>query len=156
MGNCVDEQETGVILLVEDDPADQELTRRALQECPSCGALYVVENGEKALDYLFRRKEYGHPAVSPEPDLIILDLNMPRVDGAEVLRQIRDDGRLCHIPVIVLTTSEREDDISRTYELGANSYITKPMSFDRFADVVQSLERYWFDVVTLPPKREGT
>jgi len=143
-----------IILLVEDDRGSQELTRRALSEGKIRNELRIVEDGEEALAYLFRRGKYKDPATSPKPDLLLLDLNLPRVDGREVLEQIRADSKLRRMAVVVLTTSRREEDILRSYELGCNSFITKPMDINQFMQVIQALERYWFQIVVLPPKTE--
>ena len=140
-----------IILLAEDDPGDQELTRRALEEGAIRNELHIVTDGEAALDYLFRRGKYQNPATSPRPDLLLLDLNMPKVDGRQVLQRVRADTNLRRLAVVVLTTSQHEEDIIRTYELGANSYITKPMELRQFMQVIQALETYWFQIVVLPP-----
>jgi CheY-like chemotaxis protein len=138
------------ILLVEDDPGDQELTRRALQDDLVRTDLRVVEDGEDALEYLRREGVYSDPEDSPRPDLMLLDLNMPRMNGRELLKILKDDPDLGRIPVCVLTTSEQEADILRSYDLGCNSYIQKPVEMDQFVNAVQRLGQYWFDVVTLP------
>jgi CheY-like chemotaxis protein len=138
-------------LLAEDDPGDQELTRRALEEGAMRNELHIVTDGEAALDYLFRRGKYQNPATSPRPDLFLLDLNMPKVDGRQVLQRVRADTDLRRLAIVVLTTSQHEEDILRTYELGANSYITKPMELRQFMQVIQALETYWFQIVVLPP-----
>ena len=143
-----------IILLVEDDRGSQELTRRALGEGKICNELRIVEDGEEALAYLFRRGKYKDPATSPKPDLLLLDLNLPRVDGREVLERIRGDSKLRRMAVVVLTTSRQEEDILRSYELGCNSFITKPVDINQFIQVIQALERYWFQIVVLPPKTE--
>jgi CheY-like chemotaxis protein len=140
-----------IILLAEDDPGDQELTRRALEEGAMRNELHIVTDGEAALDYLFRRGKYQNPATSPRPDLLLLDLNMPKVDGRQVLQHVRADTSLRRLAVVVLTTSQHEEDIIRTYELGANSYITKPLELRQFMQVIQALETYWFQIVVLPP-----
>jgi CheY-like chemotaxis protein len=140
-----------IILLAEDDPGDQELTRRALEEGAMRNELHIVTDGEAALDYLFRRGKYQNPATSPRPDLLLLDLNMPKVDGRQVLQHVRADTTLRRLAVVVLTTSQHEEDIIRTYELGANSYITKPLELRQFMQVIQALETYWFQIVVLPP-----
>jgi len=141
-----------VILLAEDDLGDQELTRRALKEGKIWNHLYVVNNGEEALDYLFRRGRYKDPATSPRPDLMLLDLNMPRVDGRQVLEQMRTEPDLRRIAVVVLTTSRQEEDIIRSYDLGCNSFITKPVDMGQFTKIIQTLEQYWFVLVVLSPK----
>ena len=143
-----------IILLVEDNRADQELTRRALEEGKIRNELRIVEDGEEALAYLFRTGKYKDPATSPKPDLLLLDLNLPRVDGREVLEQVRADAKLRRMAVVVLTTSRQEEDILRSYELGCNSFITKPVGMDQFIRVIQALEEYWFQIVVLPPKME--
>jgi len=143
-----------IILLVEDDRGDQELTRRALQEGKIRNELRIVENGEDALAYLFRRGRYRDPATSPRPDLLLLDLNLPRVDGREVLERVRSDSKLRRMAVVVLTTSRQEEDILRSYELGCNSFIAKPVDMDQFIRMIQALEEYWFQIVVLPPKTE--
>ena len=143
-----------IILLVEDDRGSQELTRRALDEGKIRNDLRIVEDGEEALAYLFRRGKYKDPATSPRPDLLLLDLNLPRVDGREVLEQIRADSKLRRMAVVVLTTSRQEEDILRSYELGCNSFITKPVDITQFMQVIQALERYWLQIVVLPPKTE--
>jgi CheY-like chemotaxis protein len=143
-----------IILLAEDDRGDQELTRRALAEGKIRNELHIVENGEEALSYLFRRGKYKDPATSPRPDLLLLDLNLPRVDGRQVLEQIRADSKLRRMAVVVLTTSRQEEDILRSYEVGCNSFITKPVGLEQFIQVIQALEEYWFQIVVLPPKTE--
>jgi CheY-like chemotaxis protein len=142
-----------LILLVEDDPEDQELTRRALRASKLRNRLVAVNDGEEALDYLYRRGPYADPYASPRPDLILLDLNMPKVDGRAVLERVKQDPELRRIPVVVLTTSSQEEDILRSYDLGVNSYVTKPVRMEGFIKAVQDLEHYWFDLVVLP--REG-
>ena len=143
-----------VILLAEDDRGDQELTRRALEAGKIRNDLRIVENGEEALAYLFRRGKYKDPVSSPRPDLLLLDLNMPRVDGREVLERVRADAELRRMAVVVLTTSRQEEDILRSYELGCNSFITKPVAMDQFIRFIQAVEEYWFQIVVLPPKME--
>ncbi|RPJ38698.1 MAG: response regulator [Deltaproteobacteria bacterium] len=150
----VKEAKPAIILLVEDDRSSQELTRRALSESKIRNELRIVEDGEEALAYLFRRGKYKDPATSPKPDLLLLDLNLPGVDGRDVLEQIRADSKLRRMAVVVLTTSRREEDILRSYELGCNSFITKPMDINQFMQVIQALERYWFQIVVLPAKTE--
>ena len=141
---------TAVILLVEDDPEDQKLTRRALRTSRLRNKLYVANDGEQALDYLYRRGEFADPEISPRPDLILLDLNMPKLDGRAVLARLKKDPEFRRIPVVVLTTSAQEEDILRSYELGVNSYITKPVRMDGFVRAIQDLEHYWFSLVVLP------
>ena len=143
-----------IILLAEDDLGDQELTKRALEEGKIENELYIVKDGEEALDYLFRRGRYTDPETSPRPDLFLLDLNMPKLDGRQVLEQIRSIHELRNIRVVVLTTSRLEEDITRSYDLGVHSYITKPVDLDQFFNVIRTLEEYWFQIVVLPPKKD--
>ena len=136
------------ILLAEDSPTDALLTRRALAGGKLLNRLHVVEDGVKAIAFLRREAPY---ADAPRPHLILLDLNMPRKDGSEVLAEIKADEDLKVIPVVVLTTSNAEADVLRIYRLHANCYITKPVDFDSFAAAIATLEHFWFAVVTLPP-----
>jgi CheY-like chemotaxis protein len=137
------------ILLVEDDPGDVLMTREALADAKMANELHVVNNGEDALAFLFQEGEY---ADAPRPGLILLDLNLPRVDGREVLARIKADELLRRIPVVVLTTSEAEDDILRSYDLHANAYVTKPVDFEAFVRVVRQVDDFYINVVRLPPK----
>jgi two-component system, chemotaxis family, response regulator Rcp1 len=141
-----------IVLLVEDDPGDQELTRRALQDDILRTTLYVVSDGEEAMDFLLRRGNYSNAASAPRPDLMLLDLNMPKLDGRQVLYQVRENANLRRLPVVVLTTSKQEEDIIRSYDLGCNSFITKPVEVDAFMRTVRGLGAYWFELVTLPKK----
>lgn len=136
------------ILLVEDSPADVRLTREALKDAKVLNELHVVQDGIGALAFL--RKE-GDFAGSPRPDLILLDLNLPRKDGREVLAEIKDDETLRSIPVVVLTTSRAEEDVVRSYNLHANAYVTKPVELKQFLEVIRTIEEFWLDVVRLPP-----
>jgi two-component system, chemotaxis family, response regulator Rcp1 len=138
------------ILLVEDNPGDVRLTREALKDAKVLNNLSVVSDGEAALDFLHRRGKY---AAAPRPDLILLDLNLPRKDGREVLEEIKKDDSLMVIPVVVLTTSKAEEDVVRSYKLHANCYIPKPVDFNRFMEVVRQLENFWLAVVRLPQDR---
>lgn len=138
-----------VVLLIEDDLGDQELTRRALEQDVIRADLRCVSDGEEAMDYLYRRGARNSTA-APRPDLVLLDLNLPNLDGRQVLKRIRADDNLRSIPVIILTTSSAEEDILRSYELGCNSFITKPVQVDSFINVVRRLGNYWFELVTLP------
>ena len=140
-----------VILLADDDEEDRMLTADALAESRVVNDLRFVEDGEELLDYLHHRGRYSGAGSSPTPGLILLDLNMPRKDGREALREIKADADLRRIPVVVLTTSKAEEDIYRTYDLGANSFITKPVSFDGLVAVMRDLGRYWIEIVELPP-----
>ena len=139
-----------VILMADDDADDRMLAREALEESRLANELHVVEDGEQLLDYLHRRGRFAPPADAPRPGLILLDLNMPRKDGREALQEIKADPELRRIPIVVLTTSKAEEDICRTYDVGANSYITKPVTFEGLVDVVRALGRYWFEIVALP------
>jgi CheY-like chemotaxis protein len=137
------------ILLVEDNAADVLLTREALRDTKVANELHVVRDGVEALDYLFRRNGFED---APRPDLVILDLNLPRMDGKEVLAEIKREPALRSIPVAILTTSAAEKDIVGSYDLGANCYLTKPVDLQQFLDVVQSMEEFWLAMVRLPPK----
>jgi len=141
-----------IILLVEDDPGDQELTRRALGEAKIRNELYIVEDGEEALDFLNHRGIYEALETSPVPDLILLDLNLPGMDGKELLKNIRKNPDLKRLVVIALTTSREEEDIFSSYEAGVNSYINKPVNPKDFIELVKVLDTYWFQIVLLPPK----
>jgi len=136
------------ILLVEDSPADVRLTREALKEAKVLNTLHVVEDGVAALAFL--RKE-GQYALQSNPDLILLDLNLPKKDGREVLAEIKQDENLKRIPVVVLTTSKAEEDVVRSYNLHANAYVTKPVDLKQFLEVIRAIEAFWLAVVTLPP-----
>ncbi len=138
------------ILMADDDPDDCLLTKEALQYDRLVNDIRFVRDGEELMDYLCRRGKYVDPASSPHPGLILLDLNMPRKDGREALKEIKEDPRLRHIPIVVLTTSKAEEDILRTYDLGANSYITKPVKFEGLVEAMRALKRYWFEIVELP------
>ena len=138
-----------VIVMADDDPEDVMLARDALAESRLANTLNVVGDGEELLDYLYHRGKYSE-SNAPRPGLILLDLNMPRLDGREALARIKSDPSLRRIPVVVLTTSKAEEDVLRSYDLGANSYITKPVTFDSLVNVVRNLAEYWFGIVVLP------
>ncbi|MEO7036842.1 MAG: response regulator [Polyangiaceae bacterium] len=140
----------GVILLADDDPDDVHMTRRALQRNNLDGEVYTVGDGEELLDFLHHRGKFAPPALSPTPALVLLDLNMPKMDGREALAQIKSDRTLARIPVVVMTTSTAEQDILRAYELGSNSFISKPITLAELVDVTRVLGEYWFQVVSLP------
>jgi CheY-like chemotaxis protein len=137
------------VLLVEDNPGDVRLTREALKDGRVANRLHVVGDGAEALEFLRRQ---GRFADAPRPDLILLDLNLPRMSGREVLARIKGDPALRRIPVVILTTSKAEEDILRAYDLHANSFITKPVDLDRFLAVVRLIEDYWLAIVQLPPE----
>ena len=139
-----------IILMADDDAEDRMLTQKALAESRLANELRCVEDGEELLDYLRRAGEYADAARSPRPHVILLDLNMPRMGGREALEQIKADPALRQIPVVVLTTSEEEEDVFRSYELGANSFITKPVTFEGLVGVMRGLGNYWFEIVRLP------
>jgi CheY-like chemotaxis protein len=131
------------ILLVEDNDAHTKLILRAFREDRLSNPVYCVRDGEEALDYLFHNGKYTDPAVSPRPDLVLLDLKLPKIDGAEVLRRIKADKNLRSVPVVVLTSSLADQDMAETYALGANSYLSKPIDFEKFHKMVQDLDFYW-------------
>lgn len=137
------------ILLAEDNPGDVKLTRKALEQGKLVNNLHVVTDGVEAMQYLRGEGEY---AGTPRPDLVLLDLNMPRKDGREVLEDIKHDDELKRIPVVVLTSSDAEEDVVESYDLHANAYLTKPVDFDGFMDIVGTLENFWLEVVKLPPE----
>jgi chemotaxis family two-component system response regulator Rcp1 len=139
------------ILLVEDNPGDVRLTKEALKEGKVYNNLHWAKDGVEALEFLRRQ---GKHANAPRPDIILLDLNLPKKDGREVLSVIKSDDHLKHIPVVVLTTSKAEEDVLRSYELHANCYVTKPVDLDKFIHVVKSIDSFWLTVVTLPPVKQ--
>ncbi len=139
------------ILMADDDSDDRELTRDAFQESHLANDLRFVEDGEELLEYLRGQGKYLD---APRPSLILLDLNMPRKDGREALKEIKSDPRLRNIPVIVLTTSEAEEDIYKSYDLGANSYIRKPVTFEALLTIIRTIERYWFEIVMRVPDQD--
>lgn len=141
------------ILMADDDQDDCLLIREAFLENKLRNDLRFVEDGEALMDYLHRRGKYAEVSVAPHPDLILLDLNMPKKDGREALREIRADRRLRHIPVVVLTTSRAPEDIVRSYRGGANSFITKPVTFEALCDLIGNLGKYWLEVVELPREK---
>jgi two-component system, chemotaxis family, response regulator Rcp1 len=136
------------ILLVEDNPGDVRLIQEALRDGKVWNNPHVVSDGEMALDFVYRR---GAFAESPRPDMILLDLNLPKKDGREVLATIKSDPDLKRIPVVVLTTSKEEEDVLRAYNLAANCYVTKPVEFDQFMKVIRMIEDFWLTIVALPP-----
>jgi len=138
------------ILYADDDPDDRMLTADALRESGVANPLAVVENGEEVLAYLRREDRWADPVSSPRPGIILMDLNMPKLDGREALVAIKADPRFSSIPVVILTTSQAEADIARSYAVGASSYIRKPVTFDGLVQVMAQLGRYWFEIVRLP------
>ena len=138
------------ILMADDDPDDRQLTLEAFQEAKLANDLRFVEDGVELLDYLNRRGKFADPTTSPRPGIILLDLNMPRKDGREALKELKADPRFKLIRVIIMTTSKAEEDILRSYNLSAASYITKPVTFESLVDVVKTLGKYWLEIVELP------
>jgi CheY-like chemotaxis protein len=146
----MDKQKTIKILMADDDEDDRLMTKEALDETPLGSSLSFVEDGEELLDYLFNRNDYSDPEKAPRPNLILLDLNMPKKDGREALKEIKSSPELKDIPVVVLTTSKAEEDIYKTYELGVNSFISKPVTFEGMVETMKALSLYWFNIVSLP------
>lgn len=138
------------ILIADDDADDRSMIQEALEENRLANDVRFVKNGEELMDYLTRRGRYENPSDSPRPGLILLDLNMPKKDGREALREIKSDTTLRGIPVVVLTTSKAEEDIYKTYDLGVNSFVTKPVTFEALVEITRDLGRYWFEIVELP------
>jgi CheY-like chemotaxis protein len=138
------------ILVADDDPDDRLMMEEALEESRLANDLHFVEDGEELMDYLYHRGKYEDRDDSPRPKLLLLDLNMPKKDGREALKEIKADPKLRQIPVVVLTTSKAEEDIYRSYDLGVNSFVTKPVTFDSLVELMQNLGKYWFEIVILP------
>jgi len=143
------------ILMADDDADDRQMTKEAFEESRLANDLRFVENGVELMDYLNRRGKYDAPDSSPRPGLILLDLNMPKKDGREALKEIKADPRLKNIRVVILTTSKAEEDIYRSYDLSAASYITKPVTFEQLVEVVKTLGKYWLEIVELPGEENG-
>jgi CheY-like chemotaxis protein len=141
---------TMVILIADDDPEDRMLVKEALEESRLKNKMAFVENGEELLEYLQNRGKFSDKEAYPTPGLILLDLNMPKKDGREALREIKADPRLRIIPIVVLTTSKAEEDILKTYDLGVSSFISKPVTFSGLVDAMRTLSKYWFEIVELP------
>jgi len=139
-----------VILVAEDDEDDRIMIKDAWEESRLSNAIYFVKDGEELMDYLRRLGRFSDASLSPRPGLILLDLNMPKKDGREALREIKSDPQLRSIPVVALTTSQAEEDISHTYDLGVNSFIAKPVSFESLVEILKNLGKYWFEIVELP------
>lgn len=144
-----------VVLMAEDDADDRLLVKDAWEESRLLNELRFVEDGEELLDYLHQRGVYAPPNQSPLPGLILLDLNMPRKGGRETLEAIKADPGLRHIPIVILTTSQTEEDIFQAYDLGASSFITKPVTLESLVIMMKTLGRYWFEIVELPPSKTG-
>lgn len=143
------------ILMAEDDPDDRFLAQEALEEARLANDLHFVYDGEQLMDYLHRRGDYKAPNRAPRPGLILLDLNMPRKDGREALKEIKADPKLRCIPIVILTTSKAEEDILRSYNLGVNAYITKPVTFEALVEVMKALGKFWLEIVQLPFDEES-
>ena len=143
--------ERTVLVMADDDPADCLLTEKALRKADITCPLYVVHDGAELMDYLKRRGDYTDPAAAPRPSLILLDLNMPNVNGTEFLERLRDEPALSSIPVVILTTSDDERDIAASYALGANAYLVKPSAFDDMVSVAAVVKAHWLETVRLPP-----
>ena len=140
------------ILICDDDEDDRLLTQQALEDAHISNNIRFVEDGEQLLDYLYQRGEFaGETGKAPRPGLILLDLNMPKLDGREALKAIKEDPALLDIPVVVLSTSRLDEDIARSYQLGVNSFITKPVTFSGLVEAMNVLGRYWLEIVELPP-----
>jgi CheY-like chemotaxis protein len=135
------------VLLVEDDPGDELITREAFEHNKISNTLHVAHDGQEGLDFLYQRGNYEH---APRPDLILLDLNLPKYDGRQLLEKIKSDPELCYIPIVVLTTSAAEEDILRSYKLHANAYVTKPVDLDQFMGAVRQIDEFFVQVVRLP------
>ena len=146
---------TITILVAEDDADDRLLVKDALNKCRMATNLYFVKDGEDLLDFLHRRGKFKGKKTSPRPSLILLDLNMPKKDGREALKEIKSDPDLKRIPIVAMTTSKAEEDIFTTYELGVNSYITKPVSYDSLVKIMDSITQYWFHTVSLPSREHS-
>ena len=149
-----DRRQHVTILLADDDADDRMMVQDAFTESRITNDLRCVNDGEELMDYLLRRGKFSDPAMSPMPGLILLDLNMPRKDGREALKEIRADERLRRIPIVVLTTSQAEEDIYRTYDMGVNSYITKPVTLVSLVELMKILSTYWFEIVRLPESKD--
>ena len=143
------------ILIADDDSDDRMMAKEALEECRLANPVHFVEDGVELLAYLRCQGPYAAPGSPKQPGLILLDLNMPKMDGREALRELKADPALRRIPIVFMTTSKAEEDIYRTYDLGVSSYVTKPVTFDALVDVMKTLGRYWFEIVELP-ESEGS
>jgi len=141
-----------VILLVEDDVGDQMLVQEALESSPILKRIEIAGDGQQALEYMYRLGRYADPARAPRPDLILLDLNMPRLGGKEVAAKLKADPRVRSVPIVAFTTSCRDEDVALCYSIGVNSYVQKPTDFDRLQSVLHHLERYWLEICQRPPR----
>ncbi|MCE9561807.1 MAG: response regulator [Planctomycetes bacterium] len=142
--------------MADDDPDDRQLTREAFEENHLANDLRFVEDGEELLDYLNHRGKYADPANAPWPSILLLDLNMPRKDGREALQELKKNSKFRGIRVVIMTTSKAEEDVVRSYDLSAASYITKPVTFERLVEVVRAIGKYWLEIVELPPDGNGS
>ncbi|MCA8986280.1 MAG: response regulator [Planctomycetaceae bacterium] len=149
------QHEAVTFLMADDDPDDRLLTQKALKEYRLMNGMKFVEDGVELMDYLYHRGKFADPATSPRPGVILLDLNMPKKDGRQALEEIKADPHLHSIPVVVLTTSKAEEDILRSYDLGVNAYITKPVTFQELVEVMRVVALFWFEIVKLPNGQEG-
>ena len=143
------------ILMADDDPDDRLLTEEAFAESRLANDLHFVKDGQELLDYLHHRGIYTDPKDFPTPGIILLDLNMPKKDGRQALAEIKGDPKLRHIPVVIMTTSKIDEDVLESYDLGANSYITKPVTFEGLVEIIKALGKYWFEIVELPNERSS-
>lgn len=143
-------EQKSILVMADDDPDDREFVREAFEQCGFSGEFRFVEDGVELIDYLSRSCKEEGPEAFPAPDLILLDLNMPRLDGNEALAMIKSDPRLRRIPVVVLSTSDSQEDIGKSYDLGGNSFVTKPASFQELVRIAEGLRRYWMEIVSLP------
>jgi CheY-like chemotaxis protein len=143
------------ILMADDDADDRKLTKEAFEENHLANDLRFVEDGEQLLDYLYHRGKYANPDDAPRPSIILLDLNMPRKDGREALQEIKRDPQFHGIRVVIMTTSKAEEDVVRSYNLSAASYIAKPVTFERLVEVIRTIGKYWLEIVELPPNGNG-
>lgn len=146
--------EKKIVLLVEDDPDDIYLIGEAIDECQLNVHIYIVEDGEQMLDYLYQRGDYSDPSIAPKPDLILLDLNMPRKDGREALNELKQDPKMRSIPIVVLTTSSAEKDKNFSYDQGASGFVTKPVTFSGLKETMCKIGSYWIETVQLPEEEE--
>jgi CheY-like chemotaxis protein len=142
-----------IILIADDDPDDRMLAKEAWEESRLANEVHFVNDGEELMDYLYRRGNFASLNATSRPGVILLDLNMPRKVGREALKEIKADPKLRQIPIVVLTTSKAEEDIYRSYDLGVNSFITKPVTFESLVEVMKTLGKYWFEIVELPPEK---